>query len=26
LANAVLPIEKMADEIMFRSRKINPAR
>jgi two-component system chemotaxis response regulator CheB len=26
LANAVLPIEKMADEIMFRSRKINSAR
>ena len=26
LANAVLPIEKMADEIVFRSRKINSAR
>jgi two-component system chemotaxis response regulator CheB len=26
LANAVLPIEKIADEIVFRSRKINSAR
>jgi two-component system chemotaxis response regulator CheB len=26
LANAVLPIEKIADEIVFRSRKINPTR
>ena len=26
LANSVLPIEKMADEIMFRSRKINSVR